>query len=264
MDQETVISSLFPTQILSTIGNHSLSFPLIRDQFQKQPLRQSSVCLGVPGKGLPAPRKKEIRRWFFIFSGHFPPWASCREWQQESPYHSSDEAGNQGRENIRDFRTGYIYVLLQSYIFLCLSQFGSESFVAAERNGRLPPSPATPKVGLWTWCSLRFLKNKYQLQINPDLTYRKAIIYWLIITVQASQRLCFQEAYSYKTFNPSLNSCQIPICIISLLSCPCGLLTNTDQPANTRGALNTGRAKGCKRFPNRISLVVRWLGIHLP
>lgn len=119
MDQETVISSLFPTQILSAIGNHSLSFPLIRDQFQKQPLRQSSVCLGVPGKGLPAPRKKEIRRWFFIFSGHFPAWAPRGEWQQESLCHSLDEAGNQGRENIRDFRTGYIYV----YISLCIHTF---------------------------------------------------------------------------------------------------------------------------------------------
>lgn len=191
MDQETVISSLFPTQILSAIGNHSLSFPLIRDQFQKQPLRQSSVCLGVPGKGLPAPRKKEIRRWFFIFSGHFPAWAPRGEWQQESLCHSLDEAGNQGRENIRDFRTGYIYV----YISLSFSQFGSESFVAPERNGGFPPSPATQEGGLWTWCSLRFLQNKHQLWINPELTYRKIIIYWPIITVQASQRLRFQEAY---------------------------------------------------------------------
>ena len=84
-----------------------------------------------------------------IFSGHFPAWAPRGEWQQESPCHSSDEAGNQGRENIRDFRTGYIYVLLRSYISLCLGQFGSESFVAPERNGRFhPPSPATPEGGL--------------------------------------------------------------------------------------------------------------------
>lgn len=75
------------------------------------------TCHWVPGKALLAVRHKSGDDFFFIFSGSSPVWAWCVELQQDSPYHSQDEASVQKRENTRDFRRGCI----KQYIPLRLS-----------------------------------------------------------------------------------------------------------------------------------------------
>lgn len=162
MDQETVISSLFPTQILSTIGNHSLSFPLIRDQFPKQPLRQSSVykAFGVPGKGLLLQGKKKSEDDFFIFSGHFPCLGTTWRMAAGISCHSSDEAGNQVREKYQRFQNGLHLCIILVIHFLMFRSIWVRIFCCTWKKWQtsiLPPQKGAYELGA-CW---RFLQNKY-------------------------------------------------------------------------------------------------------